>query len=62
MVEGDELGPGQEKLGELADENPDPVLGGGLQGKFGQAGVLCGADAVLAAGPLAVTELESPRV
>lgn len=38
-VEGGELGPSQETLGELGDEGPNPVLGGGPQGLFGDAGV-----------------------
>lgn len=36
----------------------DPVLCGGLQGQFGQDGVLGGADAVLAPGPLAVAKFQ----
>src|SRR5918994_2605089 len=52
------LGPGDEFAGQLHDRAPDAVLVEPVQGQILQAGVLGGADAVLAAGPAAVAQLE----
>ena len=57
-VEGQGLGPGQQIGGERDDLDPEPVLGVAVEGQVPQPGVLQGADAVVAAGALAVPDLE----
>ena len=57
-VEAEHGHPGEHLVGELDDEQPDAVLREALQGQVRQAGVLGGADAVLAAGPAPVPHLQ----
>ena len=56
--EGKQLGPGGQVAGEGDQGAPDPVLVQVVQRQVGQPGVFCVADAVLAAGPAAVPQLE----
>lgn len=53
-----ELGTRQEELGELGDEDPDPILRSGLQGQGAQSGVFGGTGPVFTAGALTVTRLQ----
>lgn len=57
-VEGEGLHPGDQVCGQCDDFDPDPVLVIAVEGQVPQSGVLQGADAVLAAGALAVPDLE----
>jgi hypothetical protein len=52
------LHPGDQLDGERDDGAPDLVLGEVVQRQIGQPGVFGVADAVLAAGPAAVPQLE----
>lgn len=58
VVQGEHLEPGGELAGKADDGAPDLVLGGVVQGEVGQAGVFGVADAVFAAGPPAMAQLE----
>ena len=65
--QGEQLGPGEQVVGQGHDLAPDAVGGQALQGEGSQAGVLGAADAVLAPGPQPVADFEaweppSPRV
>ena len=56
--QGEHLGPGQQFAGQGHDLAPDLVLGEALEREVPQPGVLGIADAVLAAGPAAVPQLQ----
>ena len=55
---GQELGPGEELVGELGELEPDLVLVERLERQVGRAGVLQAADPVLGAGPEPVADFE----
>jgi hypothetical protein len=50
IVKGEHLGPGRQLHGQGDESTPDLVGGEAVQGQIGQAGVLAGANTVLAAG------------
>ena len=56
--QGEQLGPGEQVVGQGRDLAPDAVGGQALQGEGAQAGVLGAADAVLAPGPQPVADFQ----
>jgi hypothetical protein len=60
--EREHLRPGEQLAGQGDDLAPDLVLGVAVQGQVAQAGVLGGADAVLAAGPAAVAQFQAGKL